>query len=145
MKLLRTYDLITQENMAKILGISRTTYKEYELQNSIIPIQHLNNFCNYFNISIDYLFDLTDKNSYINSKKNINKALLTKRLKKLRNEFSLSQIQMSKELNVDNSTISKYERGKNLIATPFLYQICKKYNISADYLLGKIDESKYLK
>ena len=38
-----------------------------------------------------------------------------------------------------------YEKGKTLILTSFLYTICKKYNISADYLLGKIDEPKYLK
>ena len=32
--------------------------------------------------------------------------------------------------------------GKNIIATPFLYTICKKYNISADYLLGKTNTKK---
>lgn len=26
------------------------------------------------------------------------------------------------------------------IATPFLYTICKEYNVSADYLLGKINK-----
>ena len=35
--------------------------------------------------------------------------------------------------------ISDYENKKKFIPTPFLYQICKKYHISADYLLGKID------
>ncbi len=50
-----------------------------------------------------------------------------------------------KSLNIENGTIANYELGINLIATPFLYSICKKYNISADYLLGKIDKPKYLK
>ena len=47
-------------------------------------------------------------------------------------------------LNTVHPVISNYESGKFLIATPFLYTICKKYNISADYLLGKIDNPKYL-
>ena len=40
--------------------------------------------------------------------------------------------------------LAKYEKGKYIIATTYLYQICKRYNISADYLLGKIDSPKYL-
>ena len=38
---LRTCINLTQEDIAKILKISRTTYKDYELQTSIIPIKHL--------------------------------------------------------------------------------------------------------
>ena len=41
-------------------------------------------------------------------------------------------------------SIEPDEKGKYLISIPFLYTICKKYNISADYLLGKIDNPKYL-
>ena len=41
--------------------------------------------------------------------------------------------------------ITEYERGTNIIATPFLYEICKTYLISADYLLGKTDSPKYYK
>ncbi len=48
-------------------------------------------------------------------------------------------------LNTVHPVITNYENGKHLIATPFLYTICSKYNISADYLLGKIDSPKYLK
>ena len=45
-----------------------------------------------------------------------------------------------------NKIIEEYKKNncEFLIATPFLYTICKKYNISADYLLGKIDNPKYL-
>ena len=43
------------------------------------------------------------------------------------------------------SALANYERGRNVIATSFLYTICTRYNISADYLLGKINNPKYLK
>ena len=79
------------------------------------------------------------------ARKNINKEILKKRIKDLRIENNLTQKELANILNIDSSTISKYEHGINVIATPFLYTICKKYNISADYLLGKIDNPKYLK
>ena len=70
---------------------------------------------------------------------------MVERLKELRKEYNLTQNQLAKVINVATSTISDYERGINVIATPFLYQICKKYHISADYLLGKVNDPKYLK
>ena len=69
----------------------------------------------------------------------------SERLKIVRKENNLTQIELAKILNVDNSMLAKYESGKYLISTPYLYTICKKYNVSADYLLGKTDEPKYLK
>lgn len=67
------------------------------------------------------------------------------RLKQLRNEYGLTQQELADSINVGKSTIGDYERMAKIIATPFLYDICRKYNISADYLLGKIDEPKYIR
>ncbi|MCI9281068.1 MAG: helix-turn-helix transcriptional regulator [Bacilli bacterium] len=55
------------------------------------------------------------------------------------------QEKLANEINTNKSVICSYEKGKRIIPTPFLYEICKKYNISADYLLGKIDSPKFLK
>ena len=41
LKSIRTAELISQKKIAEILNINRTTYKEYELQNTIIPLKHL--------------------------------------------------------------------------------------------------------
>ena len=145
MKELRTENLYSQSFIAEILNIERSTYKEYELQNSIIPVIHLNEFCNYFNVSIDYILGLTNKRNYSNSQKEINKIISKSRLQTFRKRHKLTQQELANFIKADKSTISKYETGKNIIATPFLYQICKKYNISADYLLGKTNKPKYLK
>ena len=48
---------------------------------------------------------------------------------------------VAKELNTTGTVICGYESGRRIIATPFLYQICHKYHVSADYLLGRIDEN----
>ena len=63
----------------------------------------------------------------------------------IRNKNKLTQSKLAEILNTNQSVIANYERGRTPVATPFLYTICKKYNISADYLLGKTDSPKYLK
>lgn len=63
----------------------------------------------------------------------------TSRFKKFWRDNKLTQKDISKELNIGVSVISGYEIGRYIIATQFLDAICKKYSISADYILGKID------
>ena len=142
---LREEKQIKQKDIANFLNISKTAYCQYENEYIIIPIKHLNSVCNFFNISIDYLFDLTNKTNYKNNLKTVDKITCGQRIKLFRKEFNLTQIKLANDLNIGKGTIADYERGRYLIATPFLYTICKKYNISADYLLGKIDNPKYLK
>ena len=70
---------------------------------------------------------------------NIEPKLMGKRLKEFRKNNKITQEKLALILNTTQSVIAGYESGRYLIATPFLYMICKKYNISADYLLGRID------
>lgn len=134
---------LTNVEMAQLLKISDSLYSRYEKEKQIIPIKHLNTLCNYFKCSLDYIFGFTTEKNYKKSKSEINKDLMRNRLKELRIENKLTQKEFAKELNAAASTISDYERKANIIATPFLYDICKKYNFSADYLLGKTNKPKY--
>ena len=145
LKMIRTSELWSQEKVATSLGIKRSTYKEYELQNKIIPLTHLNNFCNIFDVSIDYIFNLSNTKNYKNSNKDINIELSAKRLKQLRIDNNLTLAKLTNSLNIAIGIFCEYEKGHYLISTHTLYTICKKYNISADYLLGKTDSPKYLK
>ncbi len=145
-KELREDKNITQQSIANILGIARGLYGQYEIEYSIIPIIHLISISKYFNVSLDYIFNFTDIKNYNYISKNINidfkKAGL--RLKEFRKEKNLTQSKLADTLNTNRSVIANYERARNLIATPFLYTICKNYEISADYLLGLNDNPKYL-
>ena len=142
---LREEKNLKQKEIIKILNIRKSTYSEYESEYKIIPIKHLNTLSNFYNVSLDYLFEFTNIKNYPNYRLEIDKVLTKIRLKELREKYKLTQKTLGKILNCSKSTIGGYETGKNIIATPFLYDICKEFNISADYLLGKIDEPKYLK
>jgi len=64
---------------------------------------------------------------------------MASRIKSFRKENNLTQEKLASILNISDGTIAGYECGNNIIATPFLYDLCKKYHVSADYLLGRID------
>lgn len=137
LKEIRENNKLSQIEIADILNIKRSTYGHYETEYQTIPINHLINFCNYFNISTDYILGLSN-NSEIKYKKTNNK-IAGERLKEFRKVNNLTQEKLASVLNTTKTVICGYEKGRYMIATPFLYTICKKYNVSADYLLGRID------
>ena len=141
---LRNNRNITQATLSSLLEIHEYVYGQYEREYVIIPLKHLNTLSNYFNVSLDYIFEFTNTINYEYTNTEINSLLSGQRLKEFRKDNKLSQVKLAALLNTVQPVIANYENGKHLIATPFLYQICKKYSISADYLLGKIDSPKYI-
>ncbi len=135
---------ITKRALAEILNIDESTYNHYETEDDTIPIKHLNALANYYNTSLDYIFGFTNKVKYNKLKPVIDKNKQIIRLKEFRKENKLTQIKLAEKLKVSSGAIGEYERGTYIINTSFLYYICKQYHISADYLLGKTDEPKYL-
>ncbi len=130
---------LTQKEAGKLINLDSGTYSHYEKEDILIPTKHLNTFCNYYNVTFDYIFNFIDYTKYENYKEKIDKIIAGKRLKEFRKNNKITQARLAEELNTVQPVIANYEKGKHLIATPFLYEICKKYKISADYLLGKID------
>ena len=52
---------LSQQQIAEILGIQQTVYSRYERGFQTIPLQHLVTLAKYYDVSADYLLDLTDK------------------------------------------------------------------------------------
>ena len=136
---LREYKDLSQIKLADYLGITQQTYSLWEKGTKIIPLKHLNNLSNFYEISMDYIVGLTDEknNSGIIKLTELNKNEIGSRIKKIREDNNLTLRDLAKELNITSSTISAYETGKTLILTAFAYQICIKYNVSLDWLCGK--------
>ena len=136
---------IAHTTLANYLEISKGRFSNYINEKEIMPLKYINKLCNYFQVSLDYVFEFTETPHYNKLKEEIDKIESGKRLKEFRKENKITQVKLAEELNTVHPVITNYEKGKFLIATPFLYTICKKYNISADYLLGKIESPKYFK
>lgn len=62
-------------------------------------------------------------------------------LKEIREEKKLTQDELAKMLDIRQGQISKYESGLQMQENT-IKKICKTLEISADYLLGLVEEKK---
>lgn len=63
-----------------------------------------------------------------------------KRIRDLREDHDLTQLQIAKILGMSQTGYSKYETGENDIPTSVLIKLAAYYETSIDYLLGEMDE-----
>ena len=136
-----SYEL-TQREMAKILKISKSSYNNFETGEHIIPLKHLNNFCNTFHVSMDYVCGLTKNNIKVNNTFILDKKNIGKKLKNIRKDKNLTQEDIAKIINTSQSNISSYENGNTLILTAFLYNFAKHLNVSMDYICDRNNNIK---
>ena len=65
--------------------------------------------------------------------------LIHQRIKELRKENKLSQIELAEKCMVKQSCVSKWERGETLPDAEMIVLLTKIFSVSADYLLGLKD------
>lgn len=59
------------------------------------------------------------------------------RIRDLREDKDLTQVQVAKFLGMSQTGYSKYETGENDLPTTILIKLARLYNTSIDYLLGE--------
>lgn len=66
--------------------------------------------------------------------------MLGERLAYLRRREGISQKDLGRELNISHYTISSYEKGRSEPSDEIKARIARYFNVSADYLIGLIDD-----
>lgn len=66
---------------------------------------------------------------------------LSKNIKKLREEYNLTQEQLAEKLHVSSQAISKWETGDNLPTLSCLVEMSKMFYVSLDYLVCGYEEN----
>ena len=71
--------------------------------------------------------------------------MLYPRIRELREDHGLTQVQMGKILSCSQRVYSNYERGELDIPTEILIQLADFYEVSVDYLLNRTDQMRMMK
>lgn len=62
------------------------------------------------------------------------------RIRDLREEADLTQKQVGEAINVPQRTYAYYESGQRMVPPQVLCALADFYNVSVDYILGRVDE-----
>ena len=65
-----------------------------------------------------------------------------RRIRDLREDRDMTQVQLAKMLNCSQRTYSNYERGDIEISTRVLIELARSHDTSIDYLLELTDEKR---
>lgn len=77
----------------------------------------------------------------MNDEKTTNGGGIGERLRRLRFENNLTQVEVAREISVTQQTYSRYEGGDAKPDSDTIVKFCNLYGVTADYLLG-LDTAK---
>ena len=137
---LRVNDEKKQGDVSLALGVKRNTYSKWENLINDMPLDKCNDLAKYYSVTVNYLLGLSTKRFILSIPLTMKQELLPDRLLKLRKNLHLSQTKLSDKLGFLQSTYSRYERGKVVPTTLKLLVIAQFYNVSFDYLIGRVDD-----
>ncbi len=142
---LRVANNLSQIDIAKILNLSLTVYKKYELNEACMKLEQLNIIANMFNVSLDYLLGLSN---YSQVQKKISDEIdykyLRFSLKYQRRMKRIKQAEIAKNFNMATQTVHNYEKFAKNMSVNYLIQFAKRFKISIDYICGKTLQKEIL-
>lgn len=131
---------LKKKDIAEKLKVSPSIYGRWESFKASIPTERLYQLSNFYRVSLDYILYLIDEKVTMESAEEIDMELVSKRIREIRDDMGEPLRIFSKRFNTTNSTWNAYETGKVLILGDFLLELCKKYNYSADWILGRTNK-----
>jgi transcriptional regulator with XRE-family HTH domain len=137
LKEIRENNDMSQRSLREVLKVGKSTYSRWETGEQLIPLTRLNEFCNYFHVSMDYALGISKTDFKTKEIKQLDKNKIGQNLKSIRKELNYTQEELAKLFNTTHSTISAYENGKTIILTAFAIELCKRYGYSLDWICNK--------
>lgn len=115
--------------------ISKDTFYKYKQRNP--SLKTLIKVANYLQVSIDYLFEITNENKFC--KYSADQSKFYENLTKLIRNANLSNRQFCKELNYQKDNVNRYKNGV-VPSVRTLFEITKYFGCSFDDLLTREKE-----
>lgn len=129
----------TQNELAKLLGVSRSLICLWENGYANVSLKQIIKIASIYKVPLDYILGLIDeidtniKYSYTTK---LNLKYIGNKIREIRKEAGLTQDKFATKIDTLRSSISYYEIGKMMISTADLKQICETFGYSSDYIIG---------
>lgn len=130
---------LKSKEVAKQLSVSESTYSEWEHNKIPIPTKRMIELADFYKVNIDYILKLTNKRLIIANSTDLNLKEIGQRLLMIRKELNYSLRELGSILNCSFSALASYERGKKLITSEILINLCTIRKHSIDWVLGRTE------
>lgn len=128
---------LKQKDLTTLCGVKASTISGWETGKDTIPLKHLIKYANTYNLSLDYLFGISETNIEYYPLE-IDYKVIGKNLRIIRKQNNKTQQKIAEILNTSASRYAHYENARNLIPTTFLFNLSLIYkNFSFDKVLGR--------
>ena len=129
---------LSQAEISEILGIGRSTYKNYEVAQSDPSLSLLIRIAIVFDVSIDYLTGRCDENKKIQQVYDVeHRVPFSSRLRELRKKSGMTQTEIAKAVGLTQRiNYGCYERAEKEPSLPRLIALADLFDVSLDYLVG---------
>lgn len=133
----------SQIEIANMLGVNRSLIALWENGYANISLKQLIKLAYIYQVPIDYLLGIIDEIDhyeyhYIDT---MDLKSIGLKLKEIRKTNKMTQDKFAQKIDTKRSSISYYEIGRMMISTADLKQICETFGVSADYIVGNINNN----
>ena len=118
----------TLKDISEEIGINYETLSAYKRQTRYPKKENAKKLADYFGVSLPYLLGIEQESAFEDPQGN--------RLKSLRIEKGLTQSEVAKILNTNQSQYGKYENGKTNLSIENAKKLADYFGVSVAYLLG---------
>lgn len=147
---LRKRQGLTQTELAKTIGISRSALSLYEIEKRQPDWETINKMASLFDVSVDYLLGRTDdkhRNSPSDDKdfffffffddKDLQEVFVSA-LKTALETQNMTVSELCEKTEIDVDTCNQYLTGEHAPTLEHLVELSKALDVSIDYLLGQV-------
>ncbi|MGN0788403.1 MAG: helix-turn-helix domain-containing protein [Christensenellales bacterium] len=127
----------TARDVAREVGIGKTTIYEYLSGNKMPTLGNLIKIADYFGCSTDYLLGLEEESietSFYKCKP------FSERFRAMLKYFDISRYRLEKMTGIAESVLYYWAKGQKTPTVDSLVTVCEKLNCRLDFFLGRSDE-----
>lgn len=149
LKKLRQEYSLSQQELADKIGISKSSINMYERGEREPGIETVKRIADFFNVDVDYLFGISDVKKRQGFKIERANKSVAHNIQQHRERANLSQNQLAKMLDVDESVVANLEGGKKALKKDMLYKICDALHLIPGNIIPRdseelTDDEEYL-
>ena len=140
-KKLRKEFNVSQPQLANEIGYGKSVISSWEIGEQIPSAEAIIILSRYFQVSTDYLLNVTDDNTTLHrfDDFDVDLVIFNYRLKDLRLKKKLSQNELAKRTSLTQTSINHWENGKCSPNANAIIALANFFGVTTDYLLGESD------